>query len=194
MVVISVVTVGIEVGSGPGAGRPEVVRQMAMIIGLMNVIIAFPVALATMYYAKRSGELTDLETRRVQEAKSENRRGVVLALLGAAKETAGYAGWVVELQRRGLKWYRSIGGDSPAQLAFSVEGWKQLSAAVARVSIAMERVRLDTPDLADEALPIFDSAVAAMQSASRGDPAGLERQAQNISDQADQLRAAVLGD
>lgn len=163
------------------------------LVGIIGLLVAMSVSGATIYYAKRTGDMVRLMEERDAVTRQRDRDGVVLAFIGAATETAGYAGWLGGLQRFGLKWYRRGPLESPAQREFLIAAWKPLAAAAGRVSAALERVRYETPDLEPQASAIFDAVMEAVHLASEGESEeDLLRAAATIRERADRLRQATV--
>lgn len=183
-----------DIASKPVEGAEGLIAQMGMLIAISQALLGLVVAVSTIYYAKRTGEMVDLMNRRELFERSEKREGAVLALTGSAMEVAGYAGGLAQMQRFGLRWYRRLVRESPAQRDFLVASWKQLSNSVARVTVAVERLRVVAPDLSDPAEELLDSVMETLRLATIGEVGKLQSQAAVIRDKADLLEAPILSD
>jgi hypothetical protein len=130
-------------------------------------------------------------TRGQASTDARERRGAALNLIGTAIECAGYAGWLAGLQHFGLRWYRRVLPESPAQRAFAVAGWKLFAASAASVARALEVVRFEQPDLVPLGEELFDVVMRAFDAVPKGDQKALERSAADLRRLADQLREAT---
>ncbi len=189
--IVLLIVVGVSMGSRPAAGTEDLTNQLQVLVGVAQVFLAFVVAVATLYHVRRNSEMVDLMRNQDQDDIAKERRARVDALIGASFEVAGYAGWMAESQRSGLKTWRKWVPEPIAQREILVVCWRQLSASTISVSKALERIRFEDGDLAELAGHHFDLVLELQQSAAQGDVDHIEVQVAEIRRSADALWAEL---
>jgi hypothetical protein len=174
---------------GWGSGE---VAQTQVILATTQALLAASVAIATVYYAKRTGDMVDLMKQRDIEERRREREGTVLALVGSSVAVAGYAAWLAELQRYASTGMRRVLPESPAQREFFIEGWRLLTSSVTAVSKDLETLRYREPDLSEAGGVLFDAVSSTVELASQGKVDSLLTRAAEIRQHANELLEAGL--
>lgn len=156
-------------------------------ISFSQILLAAVIAWATVFYARRTKDMVDLMVQREAAAESEARIARVEALAGASLEAAGYGGWMVEAQHRGLHTWRKFLPEPAAQTEIVLVAWRQLSAAVIAAARALERIRYNDSDLAKPAADHFALVVQLQLRASEGRVEEMSGLVERIRSSADEL-------
>lgn len=126
--------------------------------------------------------------RKERQQRQAERVGRAQVFAGLCVEAAGYAGVIVEIQRRGLKTWHKFVPEPVVTREFLLQAVPQLNSAVTAVSKALEQLRFSEPDLEEPAGALFDAVMDVYSHSLAGDATEIEVIAARIRQLADDLR------
>jgi hypothetical protein len=180
VVVTLVVFAGVVYTRGNSTGTTSSAVQILVAIG--QTILAYAVAVATVFYAMKTTELVDLARAEAATAAMVRVDEAVDALEAAALVSASNASAVAGLLRRSWRWWLPAAARSRDRYAMAY--LLRMTGALADALHASQRLAHLRPDLRPSADAVVDAAVASQEAATAGDMTGAIAAAE-------QLRAAI---
>lgn len=181
--------VAISLTSRPVQGTEGLISQEGMLVGIFQGALGLAVALSTIYYALRTGDMVESMQTGLDQQRSHRTEAAAGNLVGAALGVAAAAGGLSGLMARDWRWH--IPGRAIARDKIAIPTLHQLMTRLADTLRWAEEVAYLEPRLKNAANAIVTAALAAHDDAVAGRSERMTEDARLLRQTTDALRHQI---